>query len=186
MSLASPDLLEELLAALQDWEWLLYEVFSSQQHASANTRFEQDVAAARRQSNEAALLKAQRRRALFLRSASAGFVVPAPYNISYWYREPKVIVKRPPGQQARFDHVPTRPKFLTRLCEPRPQAAPRSAEGAELRRPRPKAARAAPKARSSVVTNQLGSYEICDIDETLSHEELVALALAHARTYAFQ
>lgn len=171
MALASPDLLEQLLPALQDWEWILFHAFHADEHSTANTIYAQELSASRRQANELALLLAQERRATFLRSPAARFVVPAPYSVTYWLQDAKSIrkVHRPKGGLKRLDYVPTRPKFLRRLL-----GAPSTAELAKARE-RGEAAATGSKA------NQLGDYKLVEVPD-LPHDELVkyALALAHS------
>lgn len=120
MALPSADLLEELLGALEDWEKILFTVYHHGEHYEAKTEFEQEVAAARRYTNDAALVRAQLARRAFLRSDAARYVVPAPFNITFWYKEPRVLpehfkVIRKRGASARIGYLPTRPKWLRRL-----------------------------------------------------------------------
>lgn len=119
MALPSADLLEEVLVALKDWEWILHDVYHEDDQAAAETEFDAELAAARRFTNEACLWRAQQRRAAFLRSPAAKYVVPCPFSLTYWYDEPrkvapglKVILKR--GASKRLNYVPTRPKSLRR------------------------------------------------------------------------
>jgi len=91
MALPSADLLEELLVALDQWEWILHSVFHSDEHVDAKTMNDQEFAASRRFTNAAAVRRAQLRRAAFLRSPAAKFVVPAPFSLTYWYKEPRRI-----------------------------------------------------------------------------------------------
>jgi len=119
MALPSPDLLEEVLVALQDWERILHTVFHSDERFSGTTEYDEDWAASRRLTNEAALWRAQQRRAAFLRSPAAKYFVPAPFSLTYWYDEPRTIdpglkVIRKRGASKRVRYVPTRPKWLRR------------------------------------------------------------------------
>jgi len=122
MALPSPDLLEEVLVALNDWEWILHDVYHQDDDASALTDYDADLAASRRFTNEACLWRAQQRRAAFLRSPAAKYFVPAPFSLTYWYDEPRTIdpglkVIRKRGASKRLRNVPCRPKWLRRRLD---------------------------------------------------------------------
>lgn len=198
---SSPELLEELLTALQNWEWILFDEYQKMQHTAATTNYGQMVAAARRQDDEEELLKAQHRRASFLRTPAARFVVPSPFDITFWLDTVKKLtpVPRPRGALKDFRTVPTRPRWLKKVLAQSGRLGMVEAvtgwlgenaptDSVEARTPgcsqcKGQALHAkgteAPetlRVETAVHSDLLGEYELCEVPD-MPHDELVRYAL---------